>query len=93
MAINAQHFGHLFRKVGVAALQVLPHFVRLHVFLIEDFAHRALRQVGKAHMPFNGPMLAGVGGEKPRRPQFMRIAEVLRLAAGQINQSLPWLRS
>jgi hypothetical protein len=37
-------------------------------------------------MPFRGPMLAGVLGEKPRRPQFVRIAEVLRFAAGQINQ-------
>jgi len=31
-------------------------------------------------------LLAGVPGEKPRRPQFVRIAEVLRLAAGHINQ-------
>ena len=81
LAINAQHLSHLFRKVGVAALQIVAHFVRLHVFLVEDFAHRALRQVGEARMPFRGPMLAGVPGEKPRRPQFVRIAEVPRLAA------------
>jgi hypothetical protein len=31
-------------------------------------------------------MLAGMECEKPRRPQFVRIAEVLRLATGQINQ-------
>jgi hypothetical protein len=60
--------------------------VRLHVFLVEDFAHRALHQVGEALMSFRRPLLAGMGGKKPRRPQFVRIAEVLGLAAGEINQ-------
>jgi hypothetical protein len=46
LAINAQHLGHLFRKRGVAEFQVVSHFVRLHFFLVEDFAHRALRQIG-----------------------------------------------
>ena len=32
-------------------------------------------------------MLAGVGGEKPRRPQSVRIAAVLGLATGQIDAS------
>jgi hypothetical protein len=32
------------------------------------------------------PVFAGVGGEQPRRPQFMRIAKFLRLAASEINQ-------
>src|SRR5216683_2310968 len=27
LVINAQHFGHLFRKLGVAALQVVPRLV------------------------------------------------------------------
>ena len=31
-------------------------------------------------------MLAGMAGQKPRRPQFMRIAQFLRLAAGQRHQ-------
>jgi hypothetical protein len=31
-------------------------------------------------------MLAGVAGQKPRRPQFVRIAEVLRLPACQRYQ-------
>ena len=86
LAINTQHLRHLLRKVRVAALQIVVHFVRFHVFLVEDFAHRALRQVGEAHMAFRRSMFAGVPGEKPRRPQFVRIADVLRLTAGQINQ-------
>ena len=86
LAINAQHLRHFFRKVGVAALQIVTDFVRLHVFLVEDFADRALHQIGEAHMSLRRPMLAGMECEKPRRPQFVRIAEVLRLATGQINQ-------
>jgi hypothetical protein len=31
-------------------------------------------------------MIAGVAGQKPRRPQFVRIAEVLRLPASQRHQ-------
>src|SRR5271170_7843203 len=41
LTINAQHFGHLFRKVGIALFQVVSHFVRLHFLLVEDLAHRA----------------------------------------------------
>ena len=37
-------------------------------------------------MPFGWSMLARVTGQKPRRPQFVRIAQVLRLAAGQRDQ-------
>ena len=81
LAINAQHFGHFFREVGAAALQIVAYFVRLHVFLVEDFAHRALHQVGEARMS-----LPRSGGEKPRRPQFVRIAAVLGLATGQIDE-------
>src|SRR3954447_24812651 len=43
LAINAQHLRHFFR--GVAALQIVTDFVRLYVFLVEDFADRALHQV------------------------------------------------
>ena len=69
-------------EVGVAALQIVAHFVRLHVFLVEDFAYRALHQVGEARMSLGRSTLAGMGGEQPRRPQFVRIAKVLGLATG-----------
>src|SRR5207244_9385587 len=41
---------------------------------------------GEAGMPLRRSMLAGVAGEKPRRPQFMRIAQFLRLPARQRRQ-------
>jgi hypothetical protein len=86
LAIGIQHFGHLFLKVGIALFQVVSHFVRFHLFLVEDLAHRALRQVGKARMPFLRTMLAGVAGQKPRRPQFVGIAKFLCLPARQRHQ-------
>jgi hypothetical protein len=83
LAINAQHLGHLFRKIGIALFQVVSHFVRFDGFPVEDFAHRALRQIGKAGVSLRRSMLAG---EKPRRPQFVGVAQVLRLLTGQRHQ-------
>ena len=87
MAINAQHFGHLLSKVGIALFQVVSHFVRFHLFLVEDLAHCALGEVGEARMSLRGSMLASVAGQKPRCPQFVGIAKFLRLPACQIDTS------
>src|SRR6266545_3654053 len=65
---------------------VKPHKVRLNPLLIEDLAHRALRQVGEARMPLRRPMLTSMTRQKPRRPQFVRIAKLLRLPACQRRQ-------
>ena len=66
--------------------QVVPHFVRFDCFLVEDFAHRALRQMGKADVSLRRSVFASMAGEKPRRPQFVGIAQVLRLLTGQRHQ-------
>src|SRR5580698_4688141 len=57
LAINAQHFGHLLSKVRIALFQVVSHFVRFHLFLVEDLAHCALGEVGEARMSLRGSML------------------------------------
>ena len=54
--------------------------------LVEDLAHRALRQIGKARMSFRRSVLARMASEKPGRPQFVGIAEVLRFPACQRHQ-------
>src|SRR4029077_6452557 len=69
----------------VAAFQVIADLVRLYFLLIEYVAQRALSQFGKADVSLRRPMLTGMAGEKPRRPQFVRIAEFLGLAAGEIH--------
>jgi hypothetical protein len=40
--LDAQHLGHLFRKVGIALFQVVSHFVRLHLFLVEAISGMGL---------------------------------------------------
>jgi len=84
-AIDAQNLGHLLLELRIAAFQVVADLVRLHLFLIEDLAHRALSQLGKASVPLCRPMLTRMAGEQPRRPQFVGIAEVLGLAAGEVD--------
>ena len=60
--------------------------MRLDFFLVEDFTHRALRQMGKARISLRRSVLTGMAGEKPGRPQFVRIAQVLRFPACQRHQ-------
>ena len=86
ITLNAQHFGHLLSKVRIALFQVVSHFVRFHLFLVEDLAHCALGEVGEARMSLRGSMLASVAGQKPRCPQFVGIAKFLRLPARQRHQ-------
>ena len=86
LAIDAQDLGHLFGKVGIALFQVVAHFVRLDFLLVEDFAHRALRQMCQARMSLRRSVLAGMAGEQPGRPQFMGITQVLGLPARQRHQ-------
>jgi hypothetical protein len=53
---------------------------------IEDLAHRALDQLIKACVALRGPMLPRVVGQKPGRPQLVRIPQVLRIPTGQRHQ-------
>src|SRR5208283_2338238 len=57
----------------------------------EDLAQRALRERGKAGVPRRRAVLPNVLGKQPRRPQFVRIAEVLGLATSQIDNEGPRL--
>ena len=91
LAVDAQNSRHLDFELGVAAFQVVAHLVRLDLLLIEYLAQSALNQLAKAGVPFGWSMLARVTSQKPRRPQFVRIAQVLRLAAGQRDQPCPGL--
>src|SRR5215469_16824832 len=63
LAVDAQHLGHFFRKLRIAALQVVAHLVRLYFLLVEDLAQRALRQLAQAPVSRfgfkgNGPLPA-----------------------------------
>src|SRR5208283_2048394 len=85
LAIDAQNLRHLLLELRVAAFQVGVDLVRLYLLLIEDVAQRALSQLGKASVALCRPMLTRMAGEQPRGPQFVGIAEVLGLAAGEVD--------
>src|SRR6267142_550 len=85
LAVDTQDFRHLGLKVGITAFQVVTDLVGLDLLLVEDVAQRALRKLAQANVPLSRSMLARVAGEKSRRPQFVGIAELLGLAAGQIH--------
>ena len=84
-AIDAQNLRHLLLELRIAAFQVVADLVRLDLLLIEDFAQRALSQLAEAGVSFGGSMLARMAGKQSRRPQFVRIAEILGLAAGEVD--------
>jgi hypothetical protein len=83
LAVDAQHLRHLGLELRVPAFEVVAHLVRLHLLRVEDLAHGALDQPAQARMLLPRPMLAGLPGQKPRRPNLVRIAQILRLPASQ----------
>src|SRR5208337_271199 len=86
LAIDAQYFGHFRLEIGIAAFQIIAHLVRFHLVLVEYLAHRALRQMGKTRVSRRRPMFTRMARQQARRPHLVRVAELLRLAAGQRHQ-------
>ena len=66
--------------------KIVAHLVRLDFLLAEDLAHRALDQIGETFVPRRRSVLARMTGQKPRRPQLVRIAVLLGLVARQRHQ-------
>ncbi len=89
LAVDAQDLGHLFVEQRIAAFQIIAHLVRLDLIRGENFAQRALSKIGEAFVSCRRPMFANVSCQKPRRPQLMRIAEILGFAAGKIDNESP----
>jgi len=85
LTVDAQDFGHFLREFGVAALQIVTYFVRLDLVRGQYLAQGPLRQVGQASVPGRRALFAHVLRQEPRRPQFMRVAQLLGLATGQIQ--------
>ena len=63
--------------------------MRFDLMRCEDLAQPALRQLGQAAVPRGRAVLANGLGKQPRRPQFVRRAKVLGLAASQIDNEGP----
>ena len=60
--------------------------MRLDVLIAEDLADRALNQMGETFVTRRRSVLARMAGQKPRRPQLVRIAMLLGLVARQRHQ-------
>src|SRR5882757_261902 len=92
LAINAQNLRHLLLELGVAAFQVVAHFVRLDFLLAETFTHRALNPIGEPFVPRRRSLLASMACPPPCRPPLVRIAVLLGLVACHRHQPSLGLR-
>ena len=86
LLINTQDFGHLGVELRVPPFKIIAHLVCLHLRLGENPANRALRDPRQTGVPRCRTMLAGMAGQQPRSPQFVRVSHVLGLLAGQRDQ-------
>ena len=66
--------------------------VRLDLARGEYLAHRPLSQLRQARMAGTWPVVAGMCGQQPGGPQFMRVAELRRLCASQRHKPSPRFR-
>ncbi len=73
----------------LAALRTLCGFISCSLRILHNVA---LSQLAEAGVSFGGSMLARMAGKQSRRPQFVRIAEILGLVAAavahEVNQPL-----
>jgi len=84
--IDAQDFRHLLVEQGIAAFQIIAHLVRLDFIRGENFAQRALSKIGEAFVSRRRPMFVNVSRQQPRRPQLVRIPEILGFCGKQDRQ-------
>ncbi len=54
--------------------------------LVEDLAQRALRQIGEVGVSRRRPMLTRIARQQPRRPQFIRVAKLIRFTTRERYQ-------
>jgi hypothetical protein len=86
LLIDAQDLGLFLIKVWIAPLEIIAHLVGLHLVPREDLTDRALGDASQAGMPpGERTVLASVAGQQTRRPQLMRISDILCLLTGQRN--------
>jgi hypothetical protein len=65
--------------------------VRLDLVRSQDFAQRPLSEGGEAFVSRPRSLFANVPRQKPRRPQFVRIAKVLGFPASEVDNEAPRL--
>src|ERR1700723_3175106 len=86
LAIDGNDLGHLRVKLGIAAFEVVAQFMRFDFGRGQYLAQSSLGKTGRTGVSGSHSPLAHVLGQQPGRPHFVRIAKILRLAAGQIDE-------
>jgi hypothetical protein len=71
------------RSRGAKALAASPPLS------FQSRTRRALSKIGEAFVSCRRPLFSNLSRQQPRRPQFVRIAEILGLAAGKIDNESP----
>jgi hypothetical protein len=86
LTVDAEDVRHLLFEFRIAALQVGAYLVRFNGVCVENLAYGSLHQFRETLVPSSRPMFARMAGQEPRRPQLVRIIEVLRFLAGQRHE-------
>ena len=90
-AIDAQNLRHLLLELRIAAFQVVADLVRLYLLFIEDFAQRALSQLGKASVPLSRPTLLD-GGQAVASSTIRGDSRGPWPCGRRCRQPMPWPR-
>ena len=90
LAIDAEHLSHFRLECLVATFEVIADLVRLDLVAASILQTVPWTMCVRQGCPAAVACVPNVSRQQPGGPQFMRIAEVLRLLAGQRHQ--PGLR-
>lgn len=83
--VNQQHFIHLALKFRIPPFQVILHFMRLQLLLVQNPLHSGFGGPSQAGVASGFGSLADMSRQRFARPQFGGVAEVFGLGAGQMN--------
>src|ERR1019366_6528268 len=83
--IDQQHLSHLALKLWIAPFQVILHFMRLQLLLLENPLHRGFGSTRQAGMSGANRVLTHMSRQGSARPQFGGIAQVFGLGASQMH--------
>ena len=81
--VDKQNVSQFSVELRIAPLQIVADLVRSQFVSLENFGNRASRQLRQAWVTFRRAVSAGMAGKQPGRPQLLRVAQFLRLAACQ----------
>jgi len=83
--VYVEDLGHLLFELLITPLQIVADLVRSNLVLRQNLRHGTTRQLQQAGMPSGLTVFLNMFCQKTRRPQLVRVAEVLWLLTGKID--------